>query len=118
VEFFVQGGRAVKVRGNQLSKANSGYCCPRGHIMLQQAYDPDRIKVPMKRTNPEKGRGIDPKFVPITGMRPTYGCEMMNLEKQRAGEIDVYARPTPRHLQNCSMAHPQIYGTPTVQAIC
>ena len=28
VEFFVQEGRAVKVRGNQLSKANSGYCLP------------------------------------------------------------------------------------------
>ncbi|MHB8056935.1 MAG: molybdopterin-dependent oxidoreductase [Desulfuromonadaceae bacterium] len=66
VEFYVQEGRIVKVRGNQLSKANNGYCCPRGHMMIQQAYDPDRIKVPMKRTNPAKGKGIDPKFVPIS----------------------------------------------------
>jgi len=66
VEVFVQEGRAVKVRGNQLSKANNGYCCPRGHLIVHQLYDPDRIKVPMKRTNPEKGRGIDPKFVPIS----------------------------------------------------
>ncbi|MFN2352960.1 MAG: molybdopterin-dependent oxidoreductase [Desulfopila sp.] len=66
IEIFVQHGRAVKVRGNQLSKANSGYCCPRGHLVLQQLYDPDRIKVPMKRTNPKKGRGVDPMFVPIT----------------------------------------------------
>lgn len=66
IEIFVQEGRAVKVRGNQLSKVNSGYCCVRGHLILQQIYDPDRIKVPMKRTNPQKGRGIDPKFVPIT----------------------------------------------------
>ena len=27
---------------------------------------PDRVKVPMKRTNPKKGRGEDPKFVPIS----------------------------------------------------
>lgn len=66
VEFFVQDSRITKVRGNQLSKANNGYCCPRGHLMIQQTYDPDRIKVPMKRTNPQKGRGIDPKFVPIS----------------------------------------------------
>lgn len=66
VEFFVQNGRAAKVRGNQLCKANNGYVCPRGHLMLQELYDPDRIKVPMKRTNPQKGRGIDPKFVPIS----------------------------------------------------
>ncbi|MGE0155645.1 MAG: molybdopterin-dependent oxidoreductase [Geobacter sp.] len=66
VEFFVQDNRITKVRGNQLSKANNGYCCPRGHLMIQQTYDPDRIKVPMRRTNPQKGRGIDPKFVPIS----------------------------------------------------
>jgi anaerobic selenocysteine-containing dehydrogenase len=35
-------------------------------MIPQQVYDPDRIKVPMKRTNPAKGRGIDPKFVPIS----------------------------------------------------
>ena len=34
--------------------------------MLQELYAPDRIKVPMKRTNPQKGRGVDPKFVPIS----------------------------------------------------
>lgn len=66
IEIFVQNGRAVKVRGNQYSKANNGYCCVRGHLILQQTYDPDRIKGPMKRTNPQKGRGVDPKFVPIT----------------------------------------------------
>jgi len=66
IEVFVQKGRAVKVRGNRLSKVNNGYVCPRGHLILQELYDPDRIKVPMKRTNPKKGRGIDPKFVPIS----------------------------------------------------
>ncbi|MBE0599288.1 MAG: molybdopterin-dependent oxidoreductase [Desulfuromonadales bacterium] len=66
IEVFVQNGRAVQVRGNQLSKANNGYCCVRGHLIIQQTYDPDRIKVPMKRTNPAKGRGVDPKFVPIS----------------------------------------------------
>lgn len=66
VEIFVQDGRAVKVRGNQNSKSNDGYVCPRGHMSLQELYDPDRIKVPMKRTNPRKGRFEDPKFVPIT----------------------------------------------------
>ncbi|MDZ7640548.1 MAG: molybdopterin-dependent oxidoreductase [Desulfurivibrio sp.] len=66
IQVFVQDGRAVKVRGNEYSKANSGYCCVRGHLIPQQTYDPDRIKTPMKRTNPQKGRGVDPKFVPIS----------------------------------------------------
>jgi anaerobic selenocysteine-containing dehydrogenase len=66
IEIFVQEGRAVKVRGNPNSKTNHGFTCPRGHLIPQQVYDPDRIKQPMKRTNPEKGRGVDPKWVAIS----------------------------------------------------
>jgi anaerobic selenocysteine-containing dehydrogenase len=40
--------------------------CPRPNIALQQVYDPDRIKTPMRRTNPKKGRDEDPGFVPIS----------------------------------------------------
>jgi anaerobic selenocysteine-containing dehydrogenase len=65
-QIYVVDGRAVKVRGNPNSKVNQGAGCPRSHLSLQQVYDPDRIKTPMKRTNPQKGRNEDPKFVPIT----------------------------------------------------
>lgn len=66
VQVRVVDGRAVELRGNPLALANHGQICPRPHLALQQVYDPDRIKVPMKRTNPNKGRDEDPKFVPIT----------------------------------------------------
>jgi anaerobic selenocysteine-containing dehydrogenase len=66
VEVFIQDGRAVKVRGNQNSKTNPGTVCPKGHMMPKMIYDPDRLKVPMKRTNPIKGKGVDPQFIPIT----------------------------------------------------
>lgn len=66
IEINVQNDRVVKVRGNSNSKVNPGYVCPRGHMIPRMHYDPDRIKVPMKRTNPQKGKGIDPQFVPIT----------------------------------------------------
>ncbi|OGP62781.1 MAG: dehydrogenase [Deltaproteobacteria bacterium RBG_13_49_15] len=65
-QVYVQNGRAVKVRGNPRSKVNGSASCPRAHLSLQQVYDPDRIKTPMKRTNPKKGRHEDPKFIPIT----------------------------------------------------
>ena len=64
VQIKVVDGRAVKVRGNPNAKGTHGEICPRPHLALQQVYDPDRIKVPMKRTNPTKGRDEDPKFVP------------------------------------------------------
>ncbi|UCH24214.1 MAG: molybdopterin-dependent oxidoreductase [Deltaproteobacteria bacterium] len=65
-QVYVIDGRAVKVRGNPNSKVNGAASCPRAHLALQQVYDPDRIKTPMKRTNPNKGRNEDPKFVPIS----------------------------------------------------
>jgi anaerobic selenocysteine-containing dehydrogenase len=65
-QVYVVDGRAVKVRGNPHSKVNLGAGCVRSHLAIQQLYDPDRIKVPMKRTNPKKGRNEDPQFVPIS----------------------------------------------------
>ena len=125
VEFYVQGERAVKVRGNQLSKANGGYCCPRGHMMIQQLYDPDRVKVPMKRTNPVKGRGIDPKFVPITWDEALDAIaeKMMELRKANEPEKLMYMRgrysPTSTDLLYGTL--PKIFGTPNYfshSAIC
>jgi anaerobic selenocysteine-containing dehydrogenase len=88
VQIFVQNGRATRVRGNPLSKTNHGYCCPRGHLIPQQMYDPDRIKTPMKRTNPLKGRGVDPKFVPITWDEALNIVADKMMELRKAGEPD------------------------------
>jgi len=125
VEFLVQDGRITKVRGNRLSKANGGYVCPRGHLMIQQTYDPDRVKVPMKRTNPQKGRGIDPKFVPITWDEAldTIADKMMELRKNNEPHKFMYMRgrysPTSTDLAYGSIA--KIFGSPNSlshSAIC
>jgi anaerobic selenocysteine-containing dehydrogenase len=125
VEFFVQDNRITKVRGNQLSKANNGYCCPRGHLMIQQTYDPDRIKVPMKRTNPQKGKGVDPKFVPISWDEAldTIADKMMELRKNNEPHKFMYMRgrysPTSTDLAYGSIA--KIFGSPNSfshSAIC
>lgn len=116
IEIFVQDGRAVRVRGNQLSKANDGYCCPRGHLIPQQTYDPDRIKVPMKRTNPEKGRGIDPKFVPITWDEALdlVADKMIELRKNNEPHKLTYIRGRYSSTSTGLLygALPAIYGTP------
>ena len=115
IQIFVQDGRAVRVRGNPLSKTNHGYVCPRGHLIPQQVYDPDRIKVPMKRTNPAKGRGVDPKFVPITWDEAldTVADKMMELRRNNEAHKLVYIRgrysPTSTELLYGTL--PKIYGT-------
>ncbi len=40
--------------------------CPKGNAGMMTLYDPDRLAKPVKRTNPKKGIGEDPKFVEIS----------------------------------------------------
>lgn len=116
VEIFVQDGRAAKVRGNQLSKANNGYCCPRGHLIIHQLYDPDRLKTPMKRTNPQKGRGIDPKFVPISWDEAldTVADKMMELRNNHEPHKFMYMRGRYSATANALLygTVPKLFGTP------
>lgn len=65
IQGLVNDGKVIKVRGNPNS-ASGGRICPRPHLAIQQVYDPDRVKTPLKRTNLKKGRGVDPQFVPIS----------------------------------------------------
>jgi len=125
VQIFVQEGRAVRVRGNPLSKANHGYVCPRGHMIPQMVYDPDRIKVPMRRTNAIKGRGVDPKFVPITWDEALDRVAERMIALRQAGEPHklVYLRgrysPTSTDLLYGTL--PKVFGTPNYfshSAIC
>jgi len=60
-------GVAVKVEGNPESKQGSqGGVCAKGAAGLQVLYDPNRLNVPLRRTNPEKGLHADPKWKEIT----------------------------------------------------
>lgn len=45
---------------------NQGRLCPKSYGVIQKVYNPHRIKTPLKRTNPKKGRGVDPKWIEIS----------------------------------------------------
>lgn len=40
--------------------------CPKGNAGIMALYDPDRLKVPLRRTNPQKGIGVDPRWKVIS----------------------------------------------------
>lgn len=62
----VVNGKAVKIEGNPDHPYSNGKLCPKGYAGLQLLYDVDRIKSPMKRTNPNKGPKEDPKFMEVS----------------------------------------------------
>ena len=64
VQGYVIDGKVIKVRGNPNAKGNHGKICPRPHLALQQVYDPDRVKTPLKRTNPKKRKRRRSKIYP------------------------------------------------------
>ena len=47
----VEDGKAVKVEGLKSHPLNKGKLCPKGEVALENIYDPNRLKYPMKRVN-------------------------------------------------------------------
>ncbi|MFQ5873970.1 MAG: molybdopterin-dependent oxidoreductase, partial [Dehalococcoidia bacterium] len=59
-------GVAVTIQGDPEGPFGNGKLCAKGFAALMSLYDPNRLTKPMKRTNPEKGRGVDPKWQEIS----------------------------------------------------
>ncbi|MDO8300206.1 molybdopterin-dependent oxidoreductase [Lacisediminimonas sp.] len=65
----VEDGIAKRIESNYAVKGEhpgGGRVCVKAYGIVQKTYNPNRIKQPMKRTNPRKGRDEDPGFVPIS----------------------------------------------------
>ncbi len=59
-------GVVVKIEGDPQSALNEGRACSKGLSTLMAMYSPHRVAHPLKRTNPEKGLGVDPKWQQIS----------------------------------------------------
>src|SRR3989304_1684947 len=59
-------GVVVEVKGDPDSPHNLGKMCAKGKAGIIGLYDPYRVQRPLRRTNPEKGVGIDPKWEEIS----------------------------------------------------
>lgn len=59
-------GVVNKVEGNPTNPSNESGICPKGNSAIMRLYDPQRIKTPLKRTNPRKGPNDDPGWEAIS----------------------------------------------------
>jgi len=65
----VENGVATRVESNYHianEHPGGGRVCVKAYGLIQKTYNPHRIKQPMKRSNPLKGREHDPGFIPIS----------------------------------------------------
>lgn len=66
IRVKVEDGVVTKIEGNPTNPDNYEKLCPKGNAGLMRLYDPNRVKNPMIRTNPEKGPGVDPKWKEVS----------------------------------------------------
>ncbi|MDR7540008.1 MAG: molybdopterin-dependent oxidoreductase [Armatimonadota bacterium] len=66
VRVHVVDGVAVKVEGIPGAPPNYGVLCAKGNAALMSLYSPYRVTKPLRRTNPDKGIGVDPRWKEIS----------------------------------------------------
>ncbi|MBI5779028.1 MAG: molybdopterin-dependent oxidoreductase [Planctomycetes bacterium] len=81
IMVHVVNGKAVKIEPNPYAPNNfsnnsddwfanhqkeGSQICPKGNAGLMTLYDPDRVQKPLRRTNPNKGIGVDPGWKEIS----------------------------------------------------
>src|SRR3990167_3388537 len=66
IKVHVQNGVVVKIEGDETNPDNMGKLCPKGNSGIMRLYDPHRVKTPLKRQNPKKGKGVDPQWKEIS----------------------------------------------------
>ena len=59
-------GKIVEVAGDENAANSKGFICAKGLVRSQDIQHPSRVLKPLKRTNPEKGIGVDPKWEEIS----------------------------------------------------
>lgn len=61
-----QGNKVLKIEGDPDNPQNYGEMCLKGRSGLYGLDNPHRITTPLRRTNPEKGIGVDPRWEPMS----------------------------------------------------
>lgn len=59
-------GKIVEIKGDPQAANSRGYICAKGLVRALDVHHPYRVTRPLKRTNPEKGIGVDPGWKEIS----------------------------------------------------
>ncbi len=66
IRVQMQDGVVAAIEGDPNHPQNRGNMCAKGKAGVMNPYNPNRVKVPLKRTNPKKGLDVDPGWKEIS----------------------------------------------------
>ena len=118
VWVYVQDGKVIRTEGDADCFLTMGNHCSKGQASIQAAYHPDRIKYPMKRTNP-KGDD-DPGWVRISWDEayPTIADNILEITAKYGNESTFTWCGTGRQwcMQSDAGMALLLFGTPNIVA--
>ena len=109
----VENGRVVRIEGDNSAPQSRGNCCTKSQSSIQAAYHPDRLRYPMKRTNP---KGEDPGWVRITWDEAweIFGPKILEIQAKYGKEGVMSMNGTSRAWGNTGTTIRPLLGTPNV----
>lgn len=109
----VQDGKVIKIEGDESAPQSRGHCCAKSQSSIQALYHPDRLRFPVKRTNP-KGSD-DPGWVRISLDEAFEICgEKLGEVKQKYGGESIFVMCGTSRVWSLGpyQGMKQLFGTP------
>lgn len=88
----LEDGIVVRIEGHPDSPIGAGQLCPRGNAAVLNIYNPYRMKRNLKRTNPERGLDVNPRWIEISYEEAV---------AETAEKINQFRREDPRSIAVC-----------------
>ncbi|MHA1108396.1 MAG: molybdopterin-dependent oxidoreductase, partial [Alphaproteobacteria bacterium] len=109
-------GVVVKIEGNPDSVVGKGRLCGKGVSGLMTHYDPNRVTKPLRRTNPEKGIGVDPQWEEISWEEAldTVAAELRRVHQDDPRKLVLQRTTTLTASRAPVQAFASAFGTPNV----
>lgn len=115
VWVIIENGRIVRIEGDPSAPQSRGNCCAKSQASLQAAYHPDRLRYPLKRTNP---KGEDPGWERITWDEAweIFSTKVAEIQEKYGVESMMCMNGTSRAWGNTGTATKPLLGTPNVMS--
>ncbi|MBI4292593.1 MAG: molybdopterin-dependent oxidoreductase [Betaproteobacteria bacterium] len=111
-------GVLVKIEGNPDSVIGKGRLCGKGVAGIMTHYDPNRLTVPLRRTNPKKGFDVDPGWKEISWDEALdeIASQLRRIHKEDPRKLVLHRTTTITASRTPMQGFASAFGTPNIGA--